>query len=196
MDVDGEAKAQRKVSPLTFLPVFIFIFIFFFTKFYHSSLFHPFCLLLLLKKEEEEKKGGGHLSFSRPGRLLRVCTSVRRSSVAARRCFPTLLMLAQWAYREGRRRDAAAEEEGKKPKRERIFNWHLPPSGVNPSVKNGARRHPGPFSKQSSKGGEEMRTETRLTLIVRVRNDVSSMAKSAGQEDDERQAVSSTTVTS
>ena len=132
MDVDGEAKAQRKVSPLTFLPVFIFIFIFFFTKFYHSSLFHPFCLLLLLKKEEEEKKGGGHLSFSRPGRLLRVCTSVRRSSVAARRCFPTLLMLAQWAYREGRRRDAAAEEEGKKPKKRKDFQLTSSPLRCEP----------------------------------------------------------------
>ena len=132
MDVDGEAKAQRKVSPLTFLPVFIFIFIFFLYQVLSFFSLPSFLLVVVIKERRRRKKGGGHLSFSRPGRLLRVCTSVRRSSVAARRCFPTLLMLAQWAYREGRRRDAAAEEEGKKPKRERIFNWHLPPLRCEP----------------------------------------------------------------
>ena len=55
MDVDGEAKAKRKVSPLTF----------------------PFLLVVVIKERIRKKRGRPSAIF-RPGRLLRVHKSLCR----------------------------------------------------------------------------------------------------------------------
>ena len=91
MDVDGEAKAQRKVSPLTFLPVFIFIFIFFLYQVLSFFSLPSFLLVVVIKERRRRKKRGRPSVIFKTGPTI-ACMYVRPAFIRRRETlFPDVI---------------------------------------------------------------------------------------------------------